>query len=79
MEAVVQGCVEGARQAAAEPQTDPAVYQRKRDLALELMRLQLAWLAALERPLHDALRDLRVGRRWACARPWGLPTRPTFP
>jgi hypothetical protein len=62
VEAVVHGCVEGARQAAAEPQTDPAVYQRKRDLALELMRLQSAWLAALERPLHDALRDLRVGR-----------------
>lgn len=62
VEAVVQGCVEGARQAAAEPQADPAVYQRKRDLAQELMRLQSAWLATLERPLHDALRDLRVGR-----------------
>ena len=62
VEAVVHGCVDGARQAAAEPQTDPATYQRKRDLMLELMRLNSAWLAALERPLHDALRDLRVGR-----------------
>ena len=62
VEAVVHGCVEGARQAAAEQQTDPAAYQRKRDLAVELMRLQSAWLATLERPLHDALRDLRVGR-----------------
>lgn len=62
VEAVVHGCVDGARQAAAEPQSDPATYQRKRDLMLELMRLNSTWLAALERPLQDALRDLRVGR-----------------
>jgi hypothetical protein len=62
VEAVVHGCVEGARLAAAEPQADPAAYQRKRDLMLELVRLNSAWLTALERPLADALRDLRVGR-----------------
>ncbi|MBP7131898.1 MAG: DUF1631 family protein [Aquabacterium sp.] len=62
VEAVVHGCVEGVRQAASEPQSDPATYQRKRDLMMELVRLNSAWLASLERPLNDALRDLRVGR-----------------
>lgn len=62
VEAVVHGCVDGARQAVSELHTDPGVYQRKRDLMMELMRLNSAWLTALERPLHDALRDLRVGR-----------------
>lgn len=61
-EAVVQACVDGARLAAAEPQTEPAAYQRKRDVMLDLARLQSAWLEALDRTLNDALRDLRVGR-----------------
>ena len=86
VEAVVQGCVEGARQAAAEPQADPAVYQRKRDLAQELMRLQSAWLATLERPLHlagDPVVPLAddgglVGHLVAALRPGGVLIYETF-
>lgn len=60
-EAFVQACLEGARQQASLP-SDPALSLRRRDLVLDLSRLVLAWQSGLERALHDALRDLRVGR-----------------
>jgi hypothetical protein len=59
--AVVQACVEGARLLASQS-ADPALRKRRQDLVLDLPRATAGWQADLDKHIHDALRELRLGR-----------------
>lgn len=59
--AVVQACLEGARLLASQT-AEPGLRKRRQDLVLDLPRATAAWRSELEKRIHDALRDLRLGR-----------------
>jgi hypothetical protein len=59
--AVVQACMEGARLLASQT-ADPALRKRRQDVVLDLPRATAAWHGDLDKHIHDALRDLRLGR-----------------
>ncbi|MFT3858367.1 MAG: DUF1631 family protein [Aquabacterium sp.] len=59
--AVVRACVEGARLLASQS-CEPALRMRRQDLVLDLPPRAAAWQAEVDRRIHDALRDVRLGR-----------------
>lgn len=59
--AVVQACLEGARVLASQT-AEPGLRKRRQDLVLDMPRGTAAWQSELDRRIHDALRDLRLGR-----------------
>jgi hypothetical protein len=76
---VVQACMEGARLLAGQT-AEPKLRKRRQDLVLDLPRATAAWQSEIDRRLHEALRDLRLGRPMANASsPRGPDGTPTLP
>ena len=59
--AMVRACVEGSRLLASQS-AEPALRQRRQNLVLDLPPLAAAWQTDIDRRIHDALRDVRLGR-----------------
>jgi hypothetical protein len=59
--ALVKACVEGSRLLASQS-CEPALRQRRQDLVLDLPLVVVAWQTEIDRRVHDALRDVRLGR-----------------
>jgi hypothetical protein len=59
--AMVKACREGARLLASQS-CEPALRQRRQNLALDLPPVVAAWQTDIDRRIHEALRDVRLGR-----------------